>query len=77
MKPGMTSILFVSCSVDSSVCIRLAANLETGEYATYTNYKSDKSEDDSYGHYFQCEGAKYLAHKLATEDFFKRVETGI
>lgn len=81
MKPGLTSLLHVASNADPKVNIRLAADIDSGEYATYINIPTtnelDDPDEDCYGHYFKCEGARHLAHKFATDDFFQRLEEGI
>lgn len=77
MKPEMTSLLLAASTADPTISVRLACNLDTGEYATYLNFNGGSSNKDERGHYFQCEGAAHLAHKFATDDFFKRLETGV
>ncbi len=77
MKPGMTSLLLNTCRADHTVLVRLAVDLESGEYATYVNYDDGDSSTDQRGHYFKCEGATCLAHRFATDDFFNRLESGV
>lgn len=77
MKLGMTSLLLTSCAQDTTIKVRLAADLSTGEYATYVNYQNGDADCDERGHYFKCEGATCLAHRFATDDFFNRLESGV
>lgn len=76
MKSMMTSLLYRSSQACTSIGVRLAVDLETGEYATYLNFKDGDPQDDERGHYFMFEDAPHLAHKVATDDFFQRLTTG-